>query len=89
MSKLFYSTLALIAGTAAQDPTLFGLEFGFCPIRPEPVGNFEAKRYQGTWYEVKRDKYLWYEKGTNCVSASYFLKPNPLGLELYPVSVNN
>ena len=86
MSKLIKSTLALIAGVAAQDPNLFGLEFGFCPKKPVPVGNFEPTRYQGTWYEVKRDKYLWYEKDTNCVTATYFFNTqNPL----YPVSVNN
>ena len=62
MSKLISSTLALIAGTSAQDAKLFGAEFGFCPVRPEPVGNFEPERYQGTWFEIYRDKYLWYEK---------------------------
>ena len=45
MSKLFKYTLALIGGVAAQDPNLFGLEFGFCPKKPEPVGNFEPERY--------------------------------------------
>ena len=71
MSKLFAATLALIATTTAQDNRL-GVEAGFCPTKPVPVGNFTPERYQGTWYEIKRDKYLWYERDVDCVTATYF-----------------
>ena len=84
MSKLF-ATIALIATTSAQDNRL-GVEFGFCPTKPVPVGNFTPERYQGNWYEIKRDKYLWYERDVDCVTASYFFQANR---PFYPVSVNN
>lgn len=85
--KLVTQTLALIGTVSAQAPNFFGAEFGFCPPKPEPIGNFEPERYQGTWYETFRDRYLWYEKDVECVTATYFYEPflNPI----YPVSVNN
>ena len=87
MSKLFYTTLALVAGSAARESIWSWLEFGFCPTKPEPVGNFEPERYQGNWYEIYRDKYLAYEQGADCVTASYFFDPKPL--KINPVRVNN
>ena len=63
-------------------------EAGFCPTDPEPVGNFEADRYQGNWFEQYRDKDLWYEFNQDCTTASYFLyKDDPL--DQYPIGVNN
>ena len=87
MSKLFYTTLALVAASEAKESIFSWFEFGFCPTKPTPVGNFEPTRYQGNWYEIYRDKYLAYEQGAECVTASYFFDPKPLSF--YPVNVNN
>ena len=52
------------------------------------MGNFEADRYQGHWYEQYRDNILWYELNADCCTASYFIyKDDPL--DLYPIGVNN
>merc|ERR1712166_899126 len=52
------------------------------------MGNFEAERYQGNWYEQYRDKDLWYELNADCCTASYFLyKDDPF--DIYPIGVNN
>ena len=36
--------------------------WGLCPlINPTPVMNFSVDGYIGSWYEIYRDKNLWYE----------------------------
>ena len=78
--------VAASVGLAQAASPLDQLEFGFCPKKPKGVGNFDAEQYQGTWYEIYRDKYLWYETDVKCVSASYkFDRSEPL----YPIGVNN
>ena len=37
------------------------VSWGSCPDMPEPVGNFDADAYAGNWYEIYRDKDVWYE----------------------------
>lgn len=52
-------------------------EFGICPPNPAGVGNFQPSKYQGSWYEIYRDKELWYEgPNTQCVVATYKYKPD-------------
>ena len=40
----------------------------------------------GDWYEITRDKDVWYEQNVECVTASYSLDS---GSKEYPVTVNN
>ena len=40
------------------------------PAGIEPVGNFDAERYLGTWYEIARLDHR-FERGLEAVSASY------------------
>lgn len=66
--------------------------WGWCPIfKPdttrEDTKDFEVADYAGTWYEIKRDKDVWYEKDTTCVTATYTY--NPKWWKPYPVRVNN
>ena len=36
--------------------------WGLCPLmNPTPVMNFTIDRYVGNWYEITRDKDVWYE----------------------------
>ena len=45
---------------------------GSCPT-PALQENFDAAQYLGRWYELKRDKYLPFEWGAECVVADYSL----------------
>ena len=86
---MFSKILPFVAASVglAQGATFFDqLEFGYCPMAPKGVGNFDAEQYQGTWYEIYRDKYLWYETDVKCVSATYKFDPD---VPLYPIGVNN
>ena len=48
------------------------VHFGWCPWSiPEPVEDFQIYRYLDNWYEIYRDKGLWYEQDAECVTASY------------------
>ena len=47
---------------------------------------FEAERYAGKWYEIKRDKDVWYEQNSDCVTAYYTYHPEELVQKIY---VNN
>ena len=50
--------------------------------------NFEVERYLGLWFEVQRDKTIWYEDigDIECVSTELQWNAwNPL----YPIEVNN
>ena len=80
--------LASLGYVQAQGTGEF-LSFGFCPAAPElnPYGDkFEPEKYAGTWYEIVRDKDLWYEQDVECVTATYTYKKDEW---LYPVLVNN
>ena len=44
--------LSYLAGLTFANDRLKWFEAGFCPTKPKPVGNFEAERYQGNWYEI-------------------------------------
>merc|ERR1712070_1256562 len=62
--------------------------FGWCPlVMPDPVGNFDIEKYMGTWYEIRRDKEVWYGKGSECVTATYSYKPE--WWRIWKVDVNN
>jgi len=45
--------------------------YGHCQGNVEPVGNFIATKYNGTWYEIYRDRTVPYEKNAECVTATY------------------
>ncbi|WKW46171.1 lipocalin family protein [Myroides sp. JBRI-B21084] len=45
------------------------------PKNAEPVQNFNANKYLGTWYEIARFDYI-FEKNLNNVSANYTLDKN-------------
>ena len=86
MKVLNFAALVTLASVKAEGGFL---NFGFCPAPPElnPAGGkFEPELYAGTWYEIYRDKDLWYEKDVECVTATYTYKPNEW---FYPVLVNN
>ena len=77
----------LLASVSAQDGGFYN--FGFCPAPPElsPAGGkFEPEKYAGTWYEIYRDKDLWYEQNVECVTATYTYKKDDW---FFPVRVNN
>ena len=62
-------------------------DWGPCPKAPEPVGEtFSIDDYAGNWYEILRDETVWYEAGTECVTASYAAKPEQW---IWDVQVNN
>ena len=88
-----YTTVAaslMLAGSAQAFNPLNALNLGFCPFGlfnlPPAVGNFDPERYAGTWYEIYRDKDVWYEQNVECVTATYTYDPN---WWFYPVGVNN
>ncbi len=61
MRKLIYLAILLFTGCT-------GLPEGI-----EPVGNFDAGRYLGTWYEIARFDHR-FERGLSNVSAEYSLR---------------
>ena len=65
--------MALIASANASFfDKLMAIQLGACPSPPNAVGNFEPEKYSGTWYEIFRDKNIWYESDTKqCVTANY------------------
>ena len=56
--------------------------------KPEPVGNFDKDRYEGTWFERQRSSEIFYEEvgETECVTATYKIDESRW---FYPVGVNN
>ena len=86
MSITRYALLAAATSTIGQVNAYWGV--GWCPIfAPDPVGNFQPERYAGNWYEIKRDKDLWYEQNSECVTATYTY--DPAWYKVYPIGVNN
>ena len=89
-----YTTLTasvMLAGTTQAWNPFTALNLGFCPWNifnmPKAVGNFDPERYKGTWYEIYRDKDLWYEQpDVQCVTATYSIDKN---WWFYPIGVNN
>ena len=50
------------------------------------MGNFKPADYASKYYEIRRDKDLFYEKGKTCVTTEYIYYPNDW---FYPISINN
>ena len=48
--------------------------WGGCP-KPALQSNFDFTQYEGTWFEIARDKSAPYEEG-NCVQAKYTVQKN-------------
>ena len=46
-------------------------------MNPTPVMNFTIDRYVGNWYEIIRDKDVWYENNLECVTATYIKTLRP------------
>ena len=66
------SILALASMTLTGQEANAYWGVGFCdPFGPATKKNFELSDYAGNWYEIKRDKDLWYENNVECVTASY------------------
>ena len=65
----FLATVALSASSALAGPHFRG-----CPKDFSPMETFDVERYAGTWYEVARDKFTWFEIFSGCVVADYTLK---------------
>merc|ERR1719350_830500 len=59
--------------------------FGYCQD-VNPVGNFIATNYTGTWYEIYRDSNVPYEMNSECVTATYTYDENN---DPWPISVCN
>ncbi len=54
---MFYTVLGIILVKSVEGY----LNWGVCPImNPTPVMNFDINRYVGNWYEIIRDKDVWY-----------------------------
>ena len=86
MSLKYSATAALLSASVSSVNGYWGV--GWCPIfAPDPVGNFEPSQYAGNWYEIKRDKDLWYENDQDCVTATYTY--DPAWWKVYPLGVNN
>jgi len=52
--------LASLTLTGQEANAYWGV--GFCdPFGPAAVSDFKLADYAGNWYEIKRDKDLWYE----------------------------
>ena len=86
MSFSRFALLTAASLTLGEVNAYWGI--GWCPIiPPDPVGNFQPERYAGNWYEIKRDKDLWYEQDSNCVTATYTYAPE--WWKFYPIDVNN
>ena len=66
-----------------------GIEWGWCQSNPPAAfadnKDFDADRYVGKWYEIKRDKTS-YEVGTSCVTTKYTSRPEKW---IYKIGVNN
>lgn len=61
MSTKIASLLALAglaSGQQALPDPIYGLEFGFCPIKPKLYGTgFKSAQMEGNWYVIQTDKY--------------------------------
>ena len=76
---------ATLGHVQAQEGTFYN--FGFCPSWPViDREEFKPELYAGTWFEIARDKDLWYEQDVECVTATYTYKKDEW---FYPVMVNN
>ena len=58
---------ALLAITFISEVSSFGwqLEWGICPDDPKGISDFSMQRFMGNWYELYRDKDLWYMPNRN------------------------
>merc|ERR1712070_80266 len=85
--KLGVASAAVLSSLTVSDVNAsWGIGWGpFFP--PDPVGHFEPSQYAGNWYEIKRDKDLWYEQNVKCVTASYTYDPQ--WWRIYQLDVNN
>ena len=51
VTKMAMCASALIVGAvSAEEEATSWWHWGWCPHRPDPVGNFEIERYMGKWY---------------------------------------
>ena len=73
--------VAVIGGAQALEP-----EWGWCGAGPPVMQNFDVQRYLGTWYEIRRDKRVFYEQGKDCQTAHYTFRPKNW---FYQIGVNN
>jgi lipocalin len=59
---------------------------GPCPAKPDVVKNFSKERYQGTWYEIYKDRSTWYQLGDDCVTTTWFCDDTFLGIpNMFPL----
>lgn len=65
--------LTLISALSLSIFTLFLVSCLGKPDKVNPVANFQADKYLGTWYEIARLDY-YHEKGLNQVTATYSLR---------------
>lgn len=61
--------IAVVQRVSAQVPG-----FGSCP-QVNVISDFEADRYLGTWYEVKKYPFI-FTIGGKCITAEYEKNPN-------------
>ena len=87
---------ALLSSMALTDSSVnASMGWGWCPLpwdNPKTVGSngigFEPARYAGKWYEIRRDKDVWYQQESKCVTATYTYFPDRWWWP-WPVNVNN
>jgi lipocalin len=88
---MFSKSSALLLTLASVTDVQANFGWGSCKANPPAVAeeskDFNVDSYTGTWYEIVRDKKIFYERGTNCVTARYTNRES--WASTYTVGVNN
>ena len=50
---------------------------------PDAVEDFDKKRFEGNWFEIYRDRSVWYELGDHCVTATWTCREYPSWIKNY------
>ena len=66
-AALFSSALFATAAEASY-------HWGGCPAFTYMGDEFEVAKYTGHWFEIIRDKYTFFEIGSDCIQADYGLR---------------
>ena len=48
--------------------------------RPQTIKDFDKKRYLGTWYDIMREKNIWFEKGEAVVAHYSMMEGGYIGV---------
>ena len=85
-----FTKTAIVASAALLAGEVQGaFQWGSCANNggyPVAAKNFDIQAYTGLWYEIVRDKELWYEANQDCVTPYYTYRPDA---PVYKIGVNN